>query len=274
MLKGIPASGKSTWAKEKAKDGRYKRINKDDLRAMIDGGKWSRSNEKKIIEIRNLMIDNFLEGGFHVIVDDTNFNPSHESALRAIAKRHNALFETKLFDVDLQEAIKRDLQRQNSVGEKVIKDMYYKYVHKVEPIEQDYNLPQAVIFDIDGTLAKMHNRSPYDWDKVMLDKRNAAVFKMYLALQAQGYKILICTGRDGVCEQKTREWLTMNGIFFDEFMIRPEGNMEKDSIIKQRMLDDLVQRYNIVGVFDDRDQVVEMWRQNGLTCFQVDYGNF
>lgn len=33
-------------------------------------------------------------------------------------------------------------------------------------------------------------------------------------------------------------------------------------------------KYNVMGVFDDRDRVVEMWRSIGLTCFQVDYGKF
>lgn len=56
--------------------------------------------------------------------------------------------------------------------------------------------------------------------------------------------------------------------------MKPAGNTEKDSIIKRRMFDKIKDEYNILGVFDDRDQVVAMWRYLGLTCFQVDYGDF
>ena len=132
---------------------------------------------------------------------------------------------------------------------------------------------QAYIFDVDGTLAKMDGRSPYDWERVGEDKPNLPVVKIAKTLMAKN-AIIIVTGRDGSCEQATRDWLMEHGIAYDEFHIRPPGNVEKDSVVKKRIFEDISKRYEIIAVFDDRDQVVQMWRSLGLTCLQVDYGNF
>ena len=136
------------------------------------------------------------------------------------------------------------------------------------------NKPKAFIFDVDGTLAKMSDRSPYEWHRVGEDALNVPVYLVYKALKEAGYKIIIFTGRDGVCKRETLEWLKKHEIHFDVLEIRKPHNTEKDHVIKKRMLDKIGGDYEILGVFDDRDQVVKMWRAMGLTCFQVDYGNF
>jgi predicted kinase len=58
ICKGLPGSGKSTWAKKLIDDhpGQYKRINKDDLRAMLDNGKFSKQNEDFVLEVRNQIL--------------------------------------------------------------------------------------------------------------------------------------------------------------------------------------------------------------------------
>lgn len=131
----------------------------------------------------------------------------------------------------------------------------------------------AYIFDIDGTLAIRGDRSPFNWSKVGLDTVNEPVRKVLDRLEVD-FPIIILSGRDEVCREETEKWLKDNDIKYDKLFMRPEGNNEKDSIIKKRIYDDIKTRYNILGVFDDRNQVVEMWRSLGLTCFQVAEGNF
>ncbi len=295
MLKGLPASGKSTYAKELVKKG-WKRVNKDDLRAMIDDGKWSKSNEKFVVDIRNQICHSALVGTKNIVVDDTNFHPEHEKNLREIADMYGAEFEIKFFDTPVEECIERDANRTvGQVGRQVIMAMHVKYLEKGEVIEgmhikydklrkksnpePEYNpkLPSCFIFDIDGTLAKMNGRSPFDWSKVGTDLPNTWIVHLYKLLMSKKdmHKLFIFSGRDGSCRLETEEWLLKKGIENDGLFMRPEGDSRKDVEIKKELYENYIKgKYNVVGVFDDRDQVVELWRSLGLTCLQVDYGNF
>jgi len=285
MTYGLPASGKSTWTKEYQKNNpNTKRVNKDELRAMLDDGVWNGDNEKFLLNVRNFVISQALSKGLDMICDDTNLDPKHEKTLRDLAENHKAEFQIKDFShITLAECLKRDQQRQNWVGEKVIRTMYLKYLAtKVEPTESpkyDPNLPDCYIFDLDGTLAKMNGRSPFDWDKVDMDVPNMAVCLIYskLRLACNQTKFFILSGRDEICEKKTRDWLTyqFGMAFSDGLFMRSNGDMRDDRIIKQEIYErEIKGKFNVLGVFDDRNKVVEFWRSIGLTCFQVADGDF
>lgn len=136
-------------------------------------------------------------------------------------------------------------------------------------------LPKAIIVDIDGTLAKMNGRSPFDWSRVGEDKVNEPVRTVLMAMR-KTHMVIIFSGRDGVCRTETINWLNNNRIHYNKIFMREEGNNEKDAIIKRRLFDThIAGKYEIEFVLDDRNQVVDMWRKDlGLTCLQVDYGDF
>jgi predicted kinase len=165
ILKGLPASGKSTWAKQlvDTQPGKYKRVSKDELRAMLDNTKWSKANEKFILKTRDTLILLALDQGYHVLVDDTNLHPKHEAAIRELVKG-KAIVEVKDFtDVPLETCIERDRHRQNYVGEQVIRKMYRDFLAPKPPVlVADPILPTAIICDLDGTLALLNGRNPYD----------------------------------------------------------------------------------------------------------------
>lgn len=131
MTRGLPASGKSTWARAKQAElplGAVKRVNKDDLRAMLDGGKWSPENETFVVQVRDLVVVAALADGKHVIVDDTNLAPKHEARLRQLAREGEAEFELVDFmHVPLEVCIARDRERAASVGEQVIREMWEQF---------------------------------------------------------------------------------------------------------------------------------------------------
>lgn len=141
-------------------------------------------------------------------------------------------------------------------------------MHKAE-------LQNAIIVDIDGTLAKMNGRGPFEWHRVGEDKVNHPVRDIVMAMK-KTHAIIIFSGRDGVCRTETINWLNENRIHYDKIFMREEGNNEKDAIIKRRLYDTFIKdKYNVNFVLDDRNQVVDMWRKDlGLTCLQVDYGYF
>ena len=145
-----------------------------------------------------------------------------------------------------------------------------------------------VIFDLDGTLALIDSRrelsikdnGKMDWDvffdpkMISLDDPNQPVIDMANMLSKQGYTIMILSGRSDVTYQATIDWLNKHDIWFDNLIMRPQNHLYMpDNDLKQMWLDS-IGKDNVAMVFDDRQQVVDMWRQNGLTCFQVADGDF
>ena len=156
------------------------------------------------------------------------------------------------------------------------------------------NTDKWVIFDLDGTLADIEDRrkksvkdnGKMDWDtffdpeNIQLDEPNHSVIEMANALKSQGHKIAILSGRSKATKQVTTEWLRFHGVPWDVIKLRPTNHPWKfmpDEKLKKGWLDDLWpdnKKDNIICVFDDRTKVVNMWRENGLDCFQVAPGDF
>lgn len=275
FLQGLPASGKTTWAKEVVRDsdGKIKRVNKDELREMIDGGKWSREREAQVLDIRNNLVFMWLSMGYDVIVDDTNFEPKHEEKMRELADHYDAEFEVKFFDVPVDECIKRDGERPKPVGEAVIRGMWNRYLKPVVPFISQAE--DAIVCDLDGTLALLNGRNPYDATRCEEDGINHAVKEILCRFSEKGTRIVFVSGREAAHEEPTRKFLAKHGIKYDKLIMRKTGDNRKDAIIKAEIYEEYIKgHYNVLFVLDDRDQVVAMWRGKGLTCFQVDYGNF
>lgn len=273
FLRGLPASGKSTYAKQlvSQEPDHWVRVNKDSLRTMLHDGKWSKGREKLVQQMQRAMAEDALKAGLSVIVDDTNFAPKHEATYRQMAEKHGAEFSILNFPANVEECIERDLKRPNPVGKDVILKMFYQSCRTEPPHIRD-DLRTAVIFDMDGTLAIMNDRGAYDWEKVGNDLPNSPVIQAFHAFCDAGRYMIIVSGRDGVCRPQTEEWLRRNGIVYDELFMRPAGNTEKDTIVKQRIYDEHIKgKYNVLAVFDDRPCVVRFWRQQGLFVF--DCGN-
>jgi predicted kinase len=273
ITKGLPGSGKSTWAKKliDKNPNQYKRINKDDLRAMLDNSKHSKDAEKFVLKIRNQIMLMALEEGKHVIIDDTNLHPKHERTIRELTKGIAEVIIQDFTDIELEVCIKRDLNRLNSVGEKVIRQMYNDFLApKPEEIVVDAHLPHAIICDLDGTLALLNGRIPYDASSCENDILNPVVASLI-----KDKLVLLVSGREDKYREQTINFLDKYQINYEKLMMRETGDFRKDSIIKKEIFDTQIRGfYNIDFVLDDRNQVVEMWRQLGLTCLQVAEGDF
>ena len=151
----------------------------------------------------------------------------------------------------------------------------------------------TVIFDLDGTLALIDDRralatkdnGKMDWgvffdpSNIDLDLPNDPVIKMAQLLDSQGFKIVIFSGRSKATKDVTKDWLNKFGVPFNILKMRPTGNgfqFMPDDKLKKKWLDDIFgdNKDRILCVFDDRQKVVNMWRDNGIDCFQVADGNF
>jgi predicted kinase len=278
MCIGLPASGKSTWAKAMvdANPGKYKRVNKDDLRALIDNSHWSKENEEIIIEIRNEIITQSLRYRKNVIVDDTNLDPKHERDLRDLAEHCDADFGIKDFrNVPLDVCISRDKNRDGTVGRKVILGMYNRYLMTIsKPKDTIEGLPFCIICDLDGTACIHNGRSPYDTEKCDTDLPNTPVIELLWAMK-KDFEIIFVSGREDKFREKSEKWLNDRGFVGHKLFMRKTDDMRSDEIIKKEIYDaEFEGKYNVLFALDDRDRIVDMWRSNGINCFQVNYGTF
>lgn len=248
-------------------------------------------------EIQFTTARKYLRWDISVVVDDTNLRLKVAKDWADVAVECGAEFEVWDFtDVSMEECIRRDTARAaemtsgRSVGEAVITNMYNKFLkgRGLEPVEArakgvdetrqyvpDHKLPTAWIFDIDGTLAQLGQRSPYDFQKVWMDSVDETVRQCLWAHQIVGDKIVIVSGRDEACRGVTEKWLADNDIEYDAFFMRPEGDVRKDTIVKAEILwNQVAPCYAVLGCYDDRNSVVAMWRAVGLKTMQCQLGDF
>jgi predicted kinase len=286
LMKGLPGSGKSTYAKKLISENpeQFKRINRDDLRAMFDNGFISKSNETFIRGIRDLLIIRALESGKSVIVDDTNLSEKNLTRITQLVHQHNkannenVIIEVKQIETSVEECIKRDALRENPVGDKVIKTINRQFFKKtdVEYTTQNPNLPKAIICDLDGTLALMNGRNPFEASRCNEDLLNEPVGNVLKNYKNLGYKIILLSGREYKYKTPSLQFLEENSIDFDMLLMRKSDDNRKDSIIKREIYEaEIKDNYFIEFVLDDRNQVVDLWRNDlKLPCFQVYYGDF
>jgi predicted kinase len=314
LTRGLPGSGKSTLAKQMVDEskGGLVRIERDLLRDQLYNSRmyvapegsspeeiqavkdYVSERENTITTVQFSAAEGALREGKDVILSDTNLRAKYVKDWMAFARKWSVEFETILFDhVSVDECVCRDKVRENSIGEKIIRDMAkrflvkgkipevvpsdrnYSVVMRVEPYDNPSNLPSAVVVDIDGTLATMSDRSPYDWHRVGEDTPVAAVISAVNAAMQAGQAIIVMSGRDGSCYDITNTWLLKHLQHNFHLFMRVEGDNRKDNIVKYDLFNQHIRgKYHVNYVLDDRDQVVKMWRELGLACFQVNYGAF
>lgn len=129
LTRGIPGSGKSTWAKAwVAEDPENRaRVNRDDIRMSVFG-KPHGVDERLVTRIQDGMIRELVSSGRDVVVDNTNLNPAHVARLVGFLERLGVRVEFRDFDVPVEVAIERDALRERPVGADVIRGFHSRFV--------------------------------------------------------------------------------------------------------------------------------------------------
>ncbi|HEY9715714.1 MAG TPA: HAD family hydrolase [Chroococcales cyanobacterium] len=145
---------------------------------------------------------------------------------------------------------------------------------------------RCVIFDLDGTLCDCRHRlqfvrrHPKDWksffqpERVFRDPPHEDIVELAKTL-AKSYALIIVTGRPDSLYEVSRDWLQQHEIPAAKIYMRQQGDHRKDTEVKEEILEQIeFDQYEPFLVVDDRKAVVEMWRENGLTCLQVAEGDY
>ena len=134
---------------------------------------------------------------------------------------------------------------------------------------------KAIICDLDGTLALMGERKPFDWHLVGNDAPNKPVIDLVKRYSID-HGIFIVSGRSEECRVQTVRWLKRHQVPCLCLFMRKANDYRKDAVVKREIWEQQVMPmgYQITFALDDRNQSVEFWRSLGLTCLQVAEGDF
>lgn len=269
ILRGLPASGKSTRAKEIMESaGNVVRINKDLLRKMLHFDKWSGKNERYTKKASKELAAMFLKEDRTVIIDDTNLTKSALEGWKSLAIEMEASHEVIDIDTPYEECLDNDIGREGEVGKAVIDRFAF--------MSTRYPMPYKpfIVSDIDGTIADLTHRLHFskgdmkDWDKffseVKNDKPRKNIIEILNAHREDGYEVIFVSGRPERCRRDTLHWMWKNGVVAGGeepvLFMRQDGDHRPDTQVKSDIYDTFLVNYPIERVYDDRPRViVDVW---------------
>lgn len=282
MMRGLPASGKSTRAKEIVKQGGWVRVNRDLLRTMLHFDKFTGRNEGLTVDAEKAITLSLLKANTNVVVDDCNLGDNNKDMWKNVAVEAEASFEVESVDVPVSTCRFRDADRDKKVGSDVITNMALRYGLHPKP-EKGY-----VLCDLDGTLANIKHRLMYakgntkDWGKffagISEDTLRDDVADVVADYAQQGYDIIFVTARPEDYKKQTLVWLIKNMESrlpngFLTLIMRRENDKRPDTEVKQQILDLFFPDRSLIEVvIDDRPSVIRMWEGNGLKVKDVGEG--
>lgn len=272
MMSGLPASGKTTYARELVDTGNSGRINRDDLRAMVFNGVWTGKREGVIVDIEKAIAEVLIKHKITPVIDDTNLTDGHRAMWSGFAKAHDVAFETYDLDPGHFTCVRRDELRNRSVGEAVINRMALK-AGRI-----DFHGLPIVLVDIDGTLADGTHRQGHlkgprkDWKTYysLLSEDEPIDFVVrWVRELSKDHIICLVSGRPDTYQHETLAWLRKHHIPFNFLFMRAGNDKREDYIVKEEILN-MLPRELIQFAIDDRPQVIEKcWRKNGIKVYPV-----
>ena len=294
ICRGIQGSGKSTWAKEWAKESPKTRVrfNWDDMRNMM-GEYWvpERENTGIMKTLRASFLGDMMQKGWDIVIDNMNLNPKDWEFYEGIVKTHNQTFpqlqyeiEYKDFFTPVEECIRRDAMRPNPIGEQVIRATWKRYRHFIickEIEDKFYNMRtydkdkrDCIIVDMDSTLCVNLTKRPFyegDWkEKLIYDTPLSGPISIVRAQKMTGTcDVIILTGRREDGREATEEWLKTYNVPYDRLFMRGSSDFTKGDAFKEKILETFIlPKYNVLFAIDDDDKCVKMFRRNGIICLQ------
>jgi predicted kinase len=276
ILRGIPASGKSTWRREQGL--RY--VNRDELRLQFPEKK-----EREITALQDTIVQSYIDDGVDFIIDNTHIHT--RSYQKYIDRAAGYTVEIKEFSTSLYECLANNELRDAKVPFSII----LKMAHDIGWYENELRFyfcgnkdkQRAIIVDLDGTLCNIAHRrhhvleNPKNWkaffDGICDDTPNLAVLDIIQMYDNDpSTLILLVSGRPEDYRTQTEAWLEEHNVPYEWLLMRPFNNKEDDTIVKAHIYDTYIKPYfNVLFCIDDRRKIGRVWHQKGLNVLM--YGD-
>lgn len=301
VTRGLPGSGKSTWASRFVADSpNHYRLNMDSYRAMLgfENGSdlWTKEKEAVAFDLMLTSLVTMVRAGHNVVIDNCHIRLDWLKKYKKALALEDVTFYVRDFTyVSAESCIWNDSFREGpaQVGADVIKKMNRTLLDQerkgftltnewmndlkisVRKYEGTPGKPKAILVDLDGTLYEMGDRSPYAFYAVYKDTIKPMTHEAIKLFAAAGYAIVLASGRDGLYRDHTVTTLKRDKVFYDDLFMRPPHDTRSDGIVKPEMFwEHIAPNYDVELALDDRNMVVDVYRLMGLTTWQVAPGNF
>jgi hypothetical protein len=210
---------------------------------------------------------------------------NYKQSLNAEETNTQYIVEFKDFFIPVEECIRRDAMRSNPIGEKVIRETWKRYKHFIQTtcVENYVNnlikphpiKASCIVIDMDSTMCFNTSKRPWfgdDSTKAMInDIPNIGVVDIIHTLQ-KNFPIIVCTGRSQAQKEVTVKWLAKYDIFPKDFYMRTDGDYRKGVEVKTELINQILEKYNIISIFEDCEPIVQKFREMGLTVLQPNNG--
>ncbi|MDR1896148.1 MAG: AAA family ATPase, partial [Prevotellaceae bacterium] len=257
LLIGAPGSGKSTLAKYLMRtEENWMRLSRDDFRMMnFSDSLLSNHKEMLISDMLDTAVETLLRKKCNVLLDATHCRAEY---LNHYIEKFNTMADIsfKLFECDIDELTARCEKRYAETGRYVPLNVIKRFVNDLENLkktfdfsprplvqsvcvakQQDASLPKAIICDLDGTLALIGNRDPYNASQSDKDHLNESVACVLKTFAANGYNILLLSGREEIFREPTLRFLTKFAVPYHQLWMRKAKDFRKDAVIKREIFD-------------------------------------
>ncbi len=168
----------------------------------------------------------------------------------------------------IDEELLRKIEKEKKKRDK----LEFQNIEKKERPPVKFNLPNAIIVDIDGTLAIRGERGIYEFEKCEVDTVCQEVKQLLEIYKKQmDVKILVMTGREAIHRGSTERWLLTNTIPYDTLYMRSAWDGNKGHIIKKQLYETFIKdKFNVFFVLEDDKYSIQMWKAEGLYVFNCD----
>lgn len=299
LTRGVPASGKSTWAKQwvVAAPNRV-RINRDDIREELFGkeyhGNQTGKAEIRVTEHEYERIQRALRENKSVVSDNMHMNPRFLKAYHNMAKEAGLKLQHRDFPISKEEAFRRNAARERVVPEHVIEKIYEEHVGpngEFHYFDGDYTPREFVApekpgqmalgFDLDGSLDDTRGITHYvkrpkhrDFDMFhrssLFTPANPEVLQILRDAQERGFAVLITTARSEKYREVSEVWLNKIGVRPDNMFMRENDDNRPDFEVKHDMYNQKIKpHYDLVRMIDDNTQAIDAWKKNGIAVTEV-----